>query len=183
MDMLKVRGWTKTALIDFQNERLLVYFMIFLLGSLCFQKKVFGPRPKGKKLYIAANSAAWVPMNIYAFFLLYPWFRPGSFIVSPFADRVIVWLGFHLSLLCSLYLLVETFRRYFDKPGRVRGELNRNSYYVYIIHVVVIGAIALGLLNSAMPSLLKYLAVTVSTYAACNLIVHFCRKVCIVCVK
>ena len=173
MDMLKVRGWTKTVLIDFQNERLLIYFMMFLLGSLCFRQKVFASKPKSKKLYIVANSTAWIPINIYILFLLIPFFKPGSFLISPVVDRLIVWLAFHLSLLCLLYLSIETFRRYLDKPGRIWNELNRNSYYVYIIHVIVIGAIALPLLNSAMPSFLKHLVVTVSTFMVCNLIIYF----------
>ena len=177
MDMLKVRGWTKTILIDFQNERLLIYFMAFLLGSLCFRKNVFASKPKSKKLYIVVNSIAWIPINIYIFFLLIPFFKPGSFIISPVADRLIVWLAFHLSLLCLLYLLIETFRRYFDKPGKIWNELNRNSYYVYIIHVIAIGMIALSLLNSPIPSLLKHFILTVSTYLACNLIVYFYREV------
>jgi len=177
MDLLKVRGWTKTALIDFQNERLLVYFMIFLLGSLCFKQKVFASKAKSKKLYIVANSIAWIPINIYVFFLLIPFIKPGSIIISPILDRLILWLGFYLSLLCLLYLLIETFRRYLNKPGKIWNELNRNSYYVYIIHVIVIGVIALPLLNSAMPSSLKYLFVTVSTYAVCNLIVYSYRKI------
>ena len=176
MDILKVRGWTKTILIDFQNERLLIYFMAFLLGSLFFRKNVFTSKPKSKKLYILINSTAWIPINIYIFFLLIPFIKPGSFIISPITDRLIVWLAFHLSLLCLLYLLIETFRRYFDKPGRIRNELNRNSYYVYIIHVIVIGAIALPLLNLPVPSLLKHFILTVSTYLACNLMVYFYRK-------
>ena len=56
-------------------------------------------------------------------------------------------------------------------------ELNRNSYYVYIIHVIVIGGIALAMLNTAIPSLVKYLIATVSTYAVSNLIISFYRKV------
>jgi fucose 4-O-acetylase-like acetyltransferase len=177
MDMLKVRGWTKTILIDFQNERLLIYFMTFLLGSLCFRKKVFASKSKSKKLYIVANSTAWIPINVYIFFLLIPFFKPGSFIISPGIDRLIVWLAFHLSLLCLLYLSIETFRRYLDKPGRIWNELNRNSYYVYIIHVIVIGAIALPLLNSAMPSSLKHLVVTVLTFLISNVIISCYRKV------
>jgi len=176
MDILKVRGWTKTVLIDFQNERLFIYFMMFLLGSLCFRQKVFASKPKSKKLYIVANSTAWIPINIYIFFLLITFFKPGSFIISPVVDRLIVWLAFHLSLLCLLYLSIETFRRYLDKPGKIWNELNQNSYYVYIIHTIVLGGIAFTMLNTAIPSLLKYLILTVSTYAACNLIAYRYRK-------
>ena len=36
-----LKGWTHSPLFDFQNERLLVYFMSFLLGSLCNKLNVF----------------------------------------------------------------------------------------------------------------------------------------------
>jgi hypothetical protein len=35
--VLGFRSWTLTPLIDFENGRLLVYFLAFLLGSLCFR--------------------------------------------------------------------------------------------------------------------------------------------------
>jgi len=177
MDMFGLRGWTKLVLLDFQNERLLIYFMAFLLGSLCFRLKVFDAKPGSKMLYNIANSIAWIPVTAYIFFLLYPWFKPGNFIVSEIIHRLILWFSFHLSLLCLMYVMIETFRRYLDKPGKLRNELNRNSYYVYIIHVIVMGSLALIMLNTAIPSLLKYLVLTVSTYVASNLIIYFYRKV------
>jgi fucose 4-O-acetylase-like acetyltransferase len=177
MDILGLRGWTKIGLLDFQNERLLIYFMAFLLGALCFRLKVFDAKLKSKMLYHITNSIAWIPVTIYISFLLYPWFKPGNFIVSEIIDRLIVWFCFHLSLLCLVYVMIETFRRYLDKQGKLRNELNKNSYYVYIIHVIVMGSLALIMLNTAIPSLLKYVILTVSTYVASNLIIHFCRKV------
>ena len=177
MDIFGLRGWTKTILLDFQNERILIYFMAFLLGALSFRLKVFETKPKSRILYLVTNSIAWIPVTVYIFFLLYPWFKPGSFIVSRIIDRSIVWFCFHLSLLCLGYVMIETFRRYQDKQGRLRNELNKNSYYVYIVHVIVMGGLALLLLNLAIPSLLKHLTLTVSTFAACNLIVHFYREV------
>lgn len=109
-------------------------------------------------------------------FLLIPFIAPAGFMLSPVADRLVYWLSFYLSLLCLLYLTIETFRRYLDKPGKIWHELNRNSYYVYLIHVIVLGGIALLLLNSAMPSLLKYLTLTVSTIMASNLIISLYRQ-------
>jgi fucose 4-O-acetylase-like acetyltransferase len=38
MDILGLEGWTKIGVLDFQNERLLIYFMAFLLGALCFKQ-------------------------------------------------------------------------------------------------------------------------------------------------
>ena len=89
---------------------------------------------------------------------------------------IIWWVTFYLSTLCMMYLLIESFWRYLDKAGTIWTELNKNSYYVYIIHVIVIGAIALPLLNLAIPPLLKYLILLVSSYLASNLIVSLYRR-------
>jgi hypothetical protein len=177
MDIIGLRGWTKTGLLDFQNERVLIYFMFFLLGALCFRRRVFDAKPEGKLLYILVNSLNWIPITIYIVFLLYPWFKPGKFIVSPIMDRMILWLCFHLSLFCLVYVMIETFRRYQDRRGKLRNELNENSYYVYIIHVIVMGGIASIMLNTAIPSLLKHVVLTVSTLAASNVIVSPFRKI------
>lgn len=48
--------------------------------------------------------------------------------------------------------------------------MSRFSYSVYIIHMAVMGPIALVLLKSAWPTLVKYPILTVTTYAASNLI-------------
>jgi hypothetical protein len=172
------RNWTHTLLIDFENEKLLVYFMVFLLGALCFRQKVFAEKPQSKTLYTVASSTAWIPVMIHiaARVIWIISLGTGEELVSPLLLRLVWWLSFYLSLLCLLYLLVQTFWRYLDKTGPIWGELNRNSYGVYIIHVIVIGLIALPLLNSTMPSLLKYLILTVSVYGASNLIVSLYRR-------
>ena len=177
MDIFGLRGWTKIGFLDFQNERLLIYFMVFLLGALCFKLKVFDAKVESKLLYHIANSIAWIPITAYIFFLLYPWFKPGNYIVSEITHKLILWLSFHLSLLCMLYVMINTFRYYLNKQGKISKELNRNSYYVYIIHVIVMGGIALIMLNTAIPSLLKFLLLTVSTFGASNLIISLYRKI------
>ena len=177
MDIFKGQGWTKTILIDFQNERLLIYFMVFLLGSLCYKLKIFESKPTSKKLYIALNSTVWIPIILYLVFFIYPFIKPGNYIFSENVDTLLIWFNFHLSLLSMLYILINTFRYYFNKQGKIRKELNTNSYNVYIIHLIVMGGIALTMLYTAIPSLLKFLILTVSTYGVSNLIVYFYREV------
>ena len=176
MDIFGLRGWTKTVLIDFQNERLLIYFMAFLLGAHCFRLKIFDDRPESKMFYLIVNSMAWIPVTVYIFFLLYPWFKPGCYLVSEIIHKLILWFSYQLSLLCLVYVMIETFRRYLDQQGVLRNELNKNSYYVYIIHVIVMGGIALLMLNTAIPSLIKYLILTVATYVMCHSIIYVYRK-------
>jgi hypothetical protein len=165
-------------LIDFENEKLLVYFMIFLLGALCFRQKVFEGKPKSKTMYTVISSIAWIPITVHIFSRVF-WVLSGlslGGLVSPFVDRLIWWLGFDFSVLCMVYLMVQSFWRYLDRPGRIWAELNGNSYGVYITHVIVIGAIALLLLNVTIPAELKYLILTVSAYLTSNLIVSLYRR-------
>jgi fucose 4-O-acetylase-like acetyltransferase len=176
IDIFKISGWTLSALIDFQNERVIMYFLVFLLGSLGFQQKVFASKPVGKKLYIGVWLTAWIPIVVYIIFLIFPLVSSEEFIISAVIDRLILWIGFYLSLTCLLYLLIETFWRYGDKTGKIGNELNLNSYYVYLIHVIVLGVIAWALLDSSMPSVLKFLTLTLSTYLACNVIVSLFRR-------
>jgi peptidoglycan/LPS O-acetylase OafA/YrhL len=176
--VLGFRSWSKTPLIDFENEKLLVYFMIFLLGALCFRQKVFEGKPKSKTMYTVISSIAWIPITVHIFSRVF-WVLSGlslGGLVSPFVDRLIWWLVFDFSVLCMVYLMVQSFWRYLDRPGRIWAELNGNSYGVYITHVIVIGAIALLLLNVTIPAELKYLILTVSAYLTSNLIVSLYRR-------
>jgi hypothetical protein len=176
MDIFGLRGWTKTLVIDFQNERLLIYFLIFLLGALAFRQNTFEEKPKSNKLYIITMLAVWIPIGVYTILSLYPLLSSGNFMLSAGIDQLLLWLSFTVSLLGLIYLMVETFWRYVDRTGRIWHELNKNSYGVYIIHMIVLGVIAMLLLNSAMPSLLKYLTLTVSTFLVSNLIISLYRR-------
>ena len=72
--------------------------------------------------------------------------------------------------------MVITFKNYFNKQGKLWKELNGNSYGVYIIHVIVMGGIALPMLNTLIPSLLKFLILTIVTFVMSNLIVSFYKR-------
>ena len=108
--------------------------------------------------------------------LIYSLVKPGDFLLSALTDKLLLRVCFNLSLLGLVYLMVETFRRYQDKQNPVRIELNGNSYYVYVVHVVIMGGIGLAMLDATIPSFLKYLALTVSTYLISNLVVSLYRR-------
>jgi surface polysaccharide O-acyltransferase-like enzyme len=101
----------------------------------------------------------------------------GNYVFSEKVDALLLWLNFLLSLLCLLYIMINTFRYYLDKQGNIGKELSKNSYTVYIIHTVVIGGIALVMLNTALPSLVKFFLLTILTFGVSNLLVYFYRQV------
>ena len=170
------RSWTLTPLIDFENERLLLYFLCFLLGALFFRNGIFTERPKGKKLYISISTIAWIPVTAHIFVRLIPFMAPEGFAVS-FMYRVAWWVSFNLSLLCMIYLMVETFRRYFDKTGPIWRELNRSSYGVYIVHVIMIGLFGTLLMKTGLAVYFKYPLLIVLTYVGSNLVVLAYKQV------
>jgi hypothetical protein len=174
--LLGFRSWTLTPLIDFENERLLVYFMSFLLGSLFYKQNVFSKKAQSKTLYTVVSSIAWIPITVHILARVYPILFPEAFSVTPLY-RLIWWLSFDLSLLCMLYLMVETFWRYVDKPGRIWSELSKNSYAVYILHVIFIGVFGTLLLNTNLPALVKYPALVLLVYLGSNLIVSGYRSI------
>ena len=169
------RSWTHSALLDFENERVLMYFMVFLLGAFFFQQNAFAEKPKSKLVYNVVNGVAWIPVTGHIFVRLYPLFFPAGFAVTPLY-RLLWWISFDLSLLCLMVVMIESFWRYLDKTGRVWAELNRNSYGVYIIHVALIGVFGTLLLNTNLPALAKYPLLIASTYLGSNLIVSAYRS-------
>jgi peptidoglycan/LPS O-acetylase OafA/YrhL len=172
------RHWTKTPLIDFETEKLLPYFLVFALGALSFHNRMFEVKPKKQVMYIVVSSIAWMPITLHIMSRVIWVLSMGTLggMVSPFIDRLIWWLGFDLSVLCMVYLMVQSFWRYLDRTGPIWDELNRDSYGVYIIHVIVIGGIALALLGVTLPGMLKWLILTVSAYVACNVLVSLYRR-------
>jgi hypothetical protein len=177
MAVFHLQGWTKTFLMDFQNERILIYFLIFLLGSLCYELKTFESKPKSKRLYVAVACTSWLPVNLYLLLVIRSFLKPGSYLFSEIADTILIQGSYLVSLLSLLYLLINTFRYYLNRQGDSLRELNRNSYGVYIIHVIVMGGLALIMLNTPMPSISKHFVLAVLTYAVSNVIVCFYRKV------
>jgi len=176
MDLLNAQGWTKSFLFDFQNERLFIYFLMFLLGALFYERGVFSVKPKGKKLYLAVLCAAWIPIALYRVFLIQSSVYPGAFKVSEIMDMLLLWFFYHLSLLCLVTVIVSTFWFYLDKAGRISRELNTNAISIYILHTVVLGGFALLMLPTTISSLLKYVLSVILTYTACNVLACLYRK-------
>ena len=176
LKILNGQGWTKTALIDFQNERLLIYFVVFLAGTLCFERNVFSKPPGSRKPTYMVLGIFWIPIVLYRFFYVQT-MHPGQVVFSEIVDAFVLSFSFCLSLLCLLFVLINGFRYFLDKQGKVLTELNRNSYGVYIIHTIVLGGIALTMVDTGIPAILKFGILTLSTYVLSNLLVSLHRAI------
>ncbi len=177
IDLLGLQGWTKAFLFDFQNERILIYFMIFMVGALCYRLRTFDTSPKNKRLYVVVSLTVWIPVCLYLLLIIYPLIQPGAHLFSATLDRLLFHLSVTVSLLSLLYLTINTFRYYLNRQGALARELSRNSYSVYIIHTVVLGGIAVVLMSIGIPSLMKHVLLAVLTYSASSLFIYLYRRV------
>lgn len=170
MGYFEIRGWTKTAIFDFQNERIVIYLMMFVLGSVCFKLKIFEGDSGNKRLYTFVNCTAWLPVTLYLGILIFSLVKPGEVLFSNAIDQLLKWTFFHLSLMSITYALLIAFKNNFNTQGTLSRVLSRCSYNVYIIHTIIIGIFGLLLLNIEIPSLAKFALLTLSTYIVSNIV-------------
>jgi len=175
-------GWAHGPLFDFQRERLLVYFMAFLLGSLCYKLNVFESYDKKVKSFIISNVVLAFSLTVFtviAINIFYNIIDPARdhYYFSSLIDRLLYYISLILSMLSFLHIFIHTFRFNFNKSNSLLDQMNKNSYQVYIIHMIVLGVLALVMVKMAIPAFIKYLILTILTFTVSNIIVYAYRSI------
>lgn len=141
-----LKGWFHSSILHFQRERFLVYFLIFLLGSLCYKLRIFDSDTRNKKWYILSNVVLTIALTLYTvialnlfFNIVYP--DRNYYFVSNTIDKIAYYAFMLLTMLSFLHIIVDAFRFKLNKSYNFLERLNKSSYYVYIIHMVVIGGV------------------------------------------
>lgn len=174
---LNLIGWFHSALLHFQRERLLIYFLVFLIGTLCYKLKVFESTDTNKKLYLWANVVVSLSITVFTIVALNLFFNMldasrNYYFVSETIDRIAYHTSMQVSMFSIMYLLIHLFRFKFNKTNQLLNELNKNSYGVYINHMLVLGLVALLLINVSLPAMVKFLILTICTYVITNVLVY-----------
>lgn len=180
--ILGLRGWNYSPIFEFQRERLLIYFMFFLLGSLCYKLKVFDSKSGAKKYFILSNIILTVVIGIYTAvsinFLLnmvYP--ERSYFFISERIDGLAYYGSVLLLMFSFLHILIHTFQSHFNKINKIMKQLNKNSYYVYIIHMIVLGIVAFAMINLSMSVWIKYILLATLTFLGSNFLVTLYERI------
>ena len=180
--ILDLRGWTYSLLLDFQTERLLPYFLMFLFGALCNKLNVFSSYIRNRKTFIWANVLLSIVMTIYIiialnyfFNIVYP--ERNYYFISKGLDSILYYSSSLLTTLSFLYLLVDVFALKFNKTSKLMTSLGRGSYNVYIIHMIVIGLIATPLIALEINTYLKFAIVSIASFIISHLIINLYQKI------
>ena len=177
----RLTGWTHSFLFDFQNERLVVYLSAFLLGSLCAKLRIFDTWKRSMKQMIGVNIGLALSVGIYTVTALNFFFNlltPGRahFFISEGFDRIVYYSSAVCSMLCLGYVLLDVFRFRLNKTNVLWMQLGRFSYAVYVIHVVVLGMLALVLLKLDVSPWVKFVLLTIATFTLSNFLVYACQQ-------
>jgi len=175
-------GWYDSLLFHFQNERLLIYFSVFLLGALCHNKNVFQTNKRNKKLYIWANVIMPISLSLYTVVALNMFFNlidpgRGFFFISQLWDLTFYYGLQLISMFAFIYILIDFFRFKLNRIGTLAQTLNQNSYYVYLIHMIVSGGVATLLLKTSIPVAIKYIVLAILTFTISNILVSIYRSI------
>jgi len=171
-------GWYHSAVYHFQNERLLPYFLVFIFGAYLSHDGRLERLLENRKIYISANVVLTIAIGIYTAVALNLFFNlidPDRevYFLNPFLDRTVYYLSVLLCMFSMMLLLLHAFRKWINTANPWSRALSRNSYYVYIIHMVVLGIIAVPLTGLFIPVGAKFLLLALLTYLLSNLLVSF----------
>jgi len=174
-------GWHHSFFLHFQRERFLVYFFVFLLGSLAYKENVFRNETRNKKQVIWVNIILYVALTIYIITILNLFFNMITsgreyYFISKFWDKLTMYISLMVSMLSFIYVWVDLFRFKFNKTNVLLAEMSRNSYNVYVIHMIVIGVIALAFLNIELPVFVKFIVLSCLSFAGSHAIIYTLRK-------
>lgn len=170
-----LRGWYHSAIFHFQNERLIVYLSSFLLGSAAYKHKVFDASVNTNKLYIYSNVLLTISLSAFTIFALNLFFNMidpnrNFFIINYQMDVVVYNLSLIIAMFSFLQIFLHIFKRYINKTNGILNRLSLNSYYVYIVHIPVIGLLGLVILNINVAPIIKYILLFATTYFTSNVI-------------
>ena len=170
-------GWTHSPLLDFQNERLAIYFMSFLLGSLCNKIKIFDGEWQNPKIHFISAGALLLSLGIYTVFALNLFFNliePGRnhFYISSFADRAVYYSAALIAMLGFLQVFIHYFRKNLNRTGNILSELSKSSFSVYILHMIVIGLLAMAMINIHAHGGIKFVLLSTLTFLLSNMIIY-----------
>ena len=179
---LGLDGWYHSAILHFEWNRLLVYFLVFLLGTVVFENKATEDMLDYKKSYILINVVLTISITIFtatALNLFFNLIDPARdhYFISPGADRTFYYLSLLTSMLSFIYIMVYSFKAYANKTNNLWTALSSNSYFVYIIHLVVLGVLAIPLLDVNFPAGIKFLILALSTWVISNVLVYCYMKI------
>jgi glucan biosynthesis protein C len=170
-------GWN-FELLNLQFPFFVQYIALFVVGLIAYRRNWLLGLPDG-------TGRLWLRVALLLIFLFWPLLLGGGAIEQGLDSFLGGWhwqaLAYALweSFLClSMCIgLIYAFRRYANRQGRLASFLSRNAYTAYLIHEVVIIAIAYAVRDVMLYPLLKWALVALVAVPLCFVFSSLIRKI------
>jgi glucan biosynthesis protein C len=173
-------GWASLGPFDFQISRFMLYFGYFILGTIIgtipFEKGLLSDQSTFMR-----NWPLFIVLSLSTFCLLLlidiplkRFVQAGS--ISSFSSNLIYCSIFVASCIFSCAAYLTTAKKIFRRKTIFWDIITSNSFTVYLIHYVFIIWGQYLLINLALPVLMKFLIVTLSSILISFSISHYLHK-------
>src|SRR5512143_1696925 len=169
-------GWN-FAPLNLQFPFFVQYIALFVVGLIAYRRNWLLNLPE-------KTGRLWLGIAVVSIFLFWPLALSGGALqqgLEPFRGGL-RWQALAYALWESLLGvsmcigLVYAYRRFADSQGQLAGFLSRNAYAAYLIHEVVIVAIAYAVRYIAFYPLVKWALVALVALPVCFLLGNQIRK-------
>ena len=155
------------VLLGFSGAAFAYYGFFFVIGYVYHHYRAATARLVGYIRWSAALAAVLFPLSIYASYLEYA--QPGAH------------AGYHLFAVVShafctwalVWLFVGIALRFFDKPTPWALYASQSAYWVYLLHMPVIGFVCVLLVPVDVHAVVKFAIVVTVTTVACFTTYHY----------
>jgi hypothetical protein len=178
-------GWNFVPL-NLQFPFFVQYIALFIVGLIAYRRNWLGGLPPivPSGGLPDKQGRLWLGIAVLLIFLFWPLLLGGGAIGNGLDSFRGGWhwqaLAYALweSFLCfSMCIgLIYVFRRYANRQGRLAGFLSRNAYTAYLIHEVVIIAVAYAVRGVVLYPLLKWGLVSLVAVPLCFVLSSLIRK-------
>jgi glucan biosynthesis protein C len=170
-------GWNFVPL-NMQFPFFVQYIALFVLGLIAYRRNWLLRVPD-------STGRLWLGIAVLVILLFWPLLLGGGALAQGLDSFRGGWhwqaLAYALweSFLClgMCIGLIYAFRRYANRQGRLASFLSRNAYTAYLIHEVVIIAIAYAVRNVMLYPLLKWVLVALVAVPMCFALSSLMRKI------
>lgn len=147
--------WTETIFIQFQNIRLSIYIVYFILGIYAYKRNWF--KEEGYKPHPMPWAICFILSNLaYAFFYL--------IIYRGIADThfkvFIVGISYCFGSFSGLLMFLGLFQRYCNFSNPLIRKISSGSYPAYIVHLTILFITAFLFMPLPIPLVIKFFTVT-----------------------
>ena len=150
------------------------YFMMFCVGIIAYRYGWFEQMTRRHVKFWAITIFLAVMLFFTYFFVIVGTDSDFTIFMGGFNEKALIFaLVDNIASMGMIFVLVKIFYAKFNKQGKILKNLADSSFYMYLIHPLVVIPISLGIAFIPMSPLIKLVIVFSASVILCYLLSHY----------